>query len=54
MVFVKYSRALQRRMKRDDAKDPIELDEINDSNEWLMRKMDWKPSNDEDDDDFCH
>ncbi|CDY20178.1 BnaA01g28240D [Brassica napus] len=53
MVFVKYNRALQRRMKRNDAKDPILLDEIDDSNEWLMGKMDGKSSNDEDDD-FVH
>nr|VDC61642.1 unnamed protein product [Brassica rapa] len=53
MVFVKYNRALQRRMKRNDAKDPILLDEIDDSNEWLMGKMDGNSSNDEDDD-FVH
>ncbi|CAN6862696.1 unnamed protein product, partial [Brassica oleracea] len=39
MVFGKYNRALQGRMKRNDAKDPILLDEIDDSNEWLMGKM---------------
>uniref|UniRef100_A0A0D3DCB4 NAF domain-containing protein n=1 Tax=Brassica oleracea var. oleracea TaxID=109376 RepID=A0A0D3DCB4_BRAOL len=49
MVFVKYNRALQRRMKRNDAKDPILLEEIDDSNEWLMGKMDGNSSNDEDD-----
>ena len=32
MVFVKYNRALQRRMKRNDVKDSILLDEIDDSN----------------------
>lgn len=53
MVFVKYNRALQRRMKRNDAKDPILLNEIDDSNEWLMGKMDENSSNDEDDD-FVH
>ncbi|XP_056848411.1 uncharacterized protein LOC130498807 [Raphanus sativus] len=53
MVFVKYNRALQRRMRRNDAKDPILLDEIDDSNEWLMGKMDGNSSNDEDDD-FVH
>ncbi|XP_048624037.1 uncharacterized protein LOC106405160 [Brassica napus] len=38
---------------RNDAKDPILLDEIDDSNEWLMGKMDGISSNDEDDD-FVH
>ncbi|CDY19921.1 BnaC09g31870D [Brassica napus] len=49
MVFVKYNRVLQCRMKRNDAKDPIPLEEIDDINEWLMGKMDGNSSNDEDD-----
>ena len=49
MVFFKYNRALQRRMKRNDAKDPILLEELDDSNEWLMGKMDGNSSSDEDD-----
>ena len=53
MVFGKYNRALQGRMKRNDAKDPILLDEIDDINEWLMGKMDGNSSTDEDDD-FVH
>ena len=50
MVFVKYNRALQRRMKRSDATDPIILEEIDESNEWLMGKMDGTSDNDELDD----
>ncbi|CAN7030175.1 unnamed protein product [Brassica rapa subsp. trilocularis] len=50
MVFVKYNRALQRRMKRSDATDPIILEEIDESNEWLMGRMDGTSDNDELDD----
>ena len=49
MVFVKYNRALQLRMKRNYAKDPILLEQIDNSNEWLMGKMGGNSSNDEDD-----
>ncbi|KAH6775320.1 hAT dimerization domain-containing protein / transposase-like protein [Perilla frutescens var. hirtella] len=40
LVYVKYNRALQRRYKRKDIINPILLEEIGDSNEWLMGKMD--------------
>ncbi|KAH6796937.1 hAT dimerization domain-containing protein / transposase-like protein [Perilla frutescens var. hirtella] len=40
LVYVKYNRALQRRYKRKDIINPILLEEIDDSNEWLMGKMD--------------
>lgn len=50
MVFVKYNRALQRRMKKSDATDPIILEEIDESNEWLMGKMEGNSDTDEADD----
>nr|KAJ0226532.1 hypothetical protein LSAT_V11C100002810 [Lactuca sativa] len=46
MVFVKINRALDRRIK-DKEKDPILLQEIDESNEWLMGKLE-----DENDDDI--
>jgi len=38
LVFVKYNRALKRRYKLRDTIDPIALDDIDDSNEWLIGK----------------
>ncbi|KAH6797579.1 hAT dimerization domain-containing protein / transposase-like protein [Perilla frutescens var. hirtella] len=40
LVYIKYNRALQRQYKRKDIINPILLEEIDDSNEWLMGKMD--------------
>lgn len=40
MVFVRYNRALRCRYKRKDTIDPIFLEDIDDSNEWLLKKMD--------------
>ncbi|ESQ37081.1 hypothetical protein EUTSA_v10002971mg, partial [Eutrema salsugineum] len=40
MVFVKYNRALKRRYNRKDIIDPILLDDIDESNEWLLGRMD--------------
>ncbi|XP_039017081.1 uncharacterized protein LOC120147907 [Hibiscus syriacus] len=45
MVFVKFNRALERRAKSKEI-DPILLQDINESNEWLMGRME----DDEDDD----
>ncbi|KAL1210202.1 hypothetical protein V5N11_013230 [Cardamine amara subsp. amara] len=50
MVFVKYNRALQRRYKRKDTIDPIILDEIDESNEWLTGRMDGNLSDNENED----
>ena len=36
LVFVKYNRALKRRYKLRDTIDPIALNDIDDSNEWLI------------------
>ncbi|XP_020549762.1 uncharacterized protein LOC105162262 [Sesamum indicum] len=36
LVFIKYNRALRRRYDARDTIDPIRLDEINESNEWLL------------------
>nr|GEV03848.1 hypothetical protein [Tanacetum cinerariifolium] len=40
MVFVKYNCALDRRCKKIDTADPILLKDIDESNEWLMGRMD--------------
>ncbi|GJY11881.1 putative ubiquitin-conjugating enzyme E2 38 [Tanacetum coccineum] len=47
MVFVKYNRALERRYKRADTTDHILLDDIDESNECLMEKMDGEEVTDE-------
>ncbi|XP_042067400.1 uncharacterized protein LOC121810716 [Salvia splendens] len=54
LVFVKYNRDLERRFNIQNVTDPILLSDIDDSNEWLMGRMEGE---DEDDDaggdDFC-
>ncbi|KAL6495778.1 hypothetical protein OROGR_030341 [Orobanche gracilis] len=50
LVFVKYNRALKRRYEIRDTINPILLNEIDDSNEWLIGKMDG--DNEEEDDEF--
>lgn len=50
MVFVKYNRALQRRMKKSNSSDPILFEEIDESNEWLMGRMEGDSDSDEQDD----
>ncbi|KAL6535714.1 hypothetical protein OROHE_012558 [Orobanche hederae] len=50
LVFVKYNRALKRRYEIRDVINPILLNEIDDSNEWLIGKMDG--DNEEEDDEF--
>jgi len=47
MVYVKFNRALQRRYKKEGSGDPIILEDIDESNEWLMG---WMDNYDEDDD----
>ncbi|KAL4574929.1 hypothetical protein LXL04_021769 [Taraxacum kok-saghyz] len=39
MVYVKFNRALHRRSKREANLGPVLLDEIDESNEWLMGEM---------------
>ena len=39
-MFVKYNRALRRRYNSRDTIDPISLKDIDDSNEWLIGRMD--------------
>jgi hypothetical protein len=39
LVFVKYNRALKRRYLKRDRIDPISLKDIDESNEWLVGKM---------------
>ncbi|XP_059654196.1 uncharacterized protein LOC132300907 [Cornus florida] len=40
LVFIKYNRALRRRYNMRDTLDPILLDDIDESNEWLTGRMD--------------
>ena len=40
MVLVKYNRALRRRYNLKDTIDPIDLEEIDEGNEWLVGTMD--------------
>ncbi|XP_059626969.1 uncharacterized protein LOC132269733 [Cornus florida] len=40
LVFIKYNRALRHRYNMRDTLDPILLDDINESNEWLTGRMD--------------
>ena len=39
MIFVKYNQALKAHYNRRDVVDPISLDDIDESNEWLVGKM---------------
>ncbi|KAM7466519.1 hypothetical protein LguiB_014081 [Lonicera macranthoides] len=38
LVFAKYNRALKHKYKLRDTIDPVALDDIDDSNEWLLRR----------------
>ncbi|XP_039046239.1 uncharacterized protein LOC120186354 [Hibiscus syriacus] len=40
LVYVKYNQALKRRYNHRDVIDPISLDDIDESNEWLLGRMD--------------
>ena len=51
MVYVKFNRALERRYNKEGNADPIILNEIDDSNEWLMGRME---DDSEDDDDLVY
>ncbi|KAK8945232.1 hypothetical protein KSP39_PZI008141 [Platanthera zijinensis] len=50
LVFVKYNRALRRRYDSRDRIDPISLKDIDDSNEWLMERMEEDEEVEQDDD----
>ena len=47
LVYIKYNRALKKRYNERDTIDPIILKEIDESNEWLIKRM-----NDEDSHDY--
>ncbi|KAH6837753.1 hAT dimerization domain-containing protein / transposase-like protein [Perilla frutescens var. hirtella] len=49
LVYVKYNRTLQCRYERKDTIDPILLDEIDESNEWLIGKINEDNSNEVED-----
>ncbi|XP_039057216.1 uncharacterized protein LOC120200426 [Hibiscus syriacus] len=48
LVYVKYNRALKRRYNHRDVIDPISLDDIDESNEWLLGRMDEDEEENED------
>lgn len=48
LVFVKYNRALRRRYALRDTIDPISLNDIDESNEWLMGRLDEENGEDND------
>src|SRR3954471_19603068 len=48
LVFVKYNRALKHRYVLRDQIDPISLNDIDDSNEWLLGRMDSEEDGDGD------
>ncbi|XP_042375950.1 uncharacterized protein LOC121969771 [Zingiber officinale] len=52
LVYIKYNRALRRRYDMRDKIDPITLSEIDDSNEWLLGKLD--DSDKDNDNDFVY
>ncbi|RVW67494.1 hypothetical protein CK203_063042 [Vitis vinifera] len=44
LVYIKYSRALKRRYNEHDTIDPISFKDIDDSNEWLIGRMEYGDS----------
>ena len=46
LVYIKYNRALKKRYDERDTIDPIILKEIDESNEWLIGRMDDEDSHD--------
>ena len=46
LVYIKYNRALKKRYNEHDSIDPIILKEIDESNEWLIGRMDDEDSHD--------
>ncbi|KAE8661030.1 Importin subunit beta-1 [Hibiscus syriacus] len=48
LVYVKYNRALKRHYNHRDVIDPISLDDIDESNEWLLGRMDEDEEENED------
>ncbi|RVW40354.1 hypothetical protein CK203_092457 [Vitis vinifera] len=51
-VYIKYNRALKRRYNERNTIDPISLKDIDDSNEWLIGRMEYKYSHGGAQDDF--
>ena len=52
LVYIKYNRALKRRYNERNTIDPISLKDIDDSNEWLIGRMENKDSHGGAQDDF--
>ncbi|XP_075488891.1 uncharacterized protein LOC142527816 [Primulina tabacum] len=50
LVYIKYNRTLRRRYAMRDKIDPISLSEIDDSNEWLLGKLDDSDNENDDND----
>ena len=47
MVFIKYNRVLRHQFIKNDTMDPILLEDIDESNEWLLGSMEDDNSSDE-------
>ena len=52
LVYIKYNRALKRRYNKRNTIDPISLKDIDDSNEWLIGRMEDEDSHGGAQDDF--
>ncbi|RVW73771.1 hypothetical protein CK203_057624 [Vitis vinifera] len=52
LVYIKYNRALKRRYNELNTIDPISLKDIDDSNEWLIGRMEYEDSHGGAQDDF--
>ncbi|RVW78976.1 hypothetical protein CK203_040167 [Vitis vinifera] len=52
LVYIKYNRALKRRYNERNTIDPISLKDIDDSNEWLIGRMEYEDSHGGAQDDF--
>ena len=52
LVYIKYNRALKRRYNEHNTIDPISLKDIDDNNEWLIRRMKYEDSHGDAQDDF--
>ena len=52
LVYINYNRALKRRYNDRNTIDPISLKDIDDSNEWLVGRMEYEDSHGGAQDDF--
>ena len=52
LIYMKYNQALKRRYNEHNTIDPISLKDIDDNNEWLIRRMKYEDSHGDAQDDF--